>query len=227
MIIQSLKALSSDFVQIVFEDGTEETLAVDLISKYHLHCGADISPDRLSEMTLESESLRARDRALFLLSYRAHSAKELRDKLLHKGFSQSAVEQTISWMTERAYLDDSRFASELAFTYLRKGFGKRRVYSEMVRRGISRDIITLILADLDTDFDNRSSSDDECAASSDRRSVESGAALIRRGIDRYLEKHLKDPADRKETRKVKSALFRKGYSSQEISSALERFLESR
>ena len=118
MIVRSLKALSSDRIQILFDDGTESTLPTDLILRHNLHAGAEFPADFLQQLAMESESLRARDRGLSLLSYRMHSAKELRDKLLRKGFEASAVENAIAWLKDKAWLDDSRFASELAISYL-------------------------------------------------------------------------------------------------------------
>ncbi|MBO5544959.1 MAG: regulatory protein RecX [Oscillospiraceae bacterium] len=220
MIVRSLKALSSDRIQVLFDDGTESTLPTDLILRHNLHAGAEFPADFLQQLAMESESLRARDRGLSLLSYRMHSAKELRDKLLRKGFEASAVENAIAWLKDKAWLDDSRFASELAVSYLRKGFGKRRVFSELLRRGISRDLIAEVMDQLESE------SEEAAEVSPQAEGYGNTQVLIRRGTDRYLEKHLKNPEDRDEVRRVKSALFRKGYSSHDISLALERFQES-
>ena len=45
-------------------------------------------------------------------------------------------------------------------------------------------------------------------------------------LDRFLTARLKDPEDREQIRKVSAALFRRGYSWEEIRSALRRHTDN-
>ena len=52
----------------------------------------------------------ALDMAAKQLSYRALSAKMLRDKLLAKGHDEEAADYALAWLTERSMLNDELFA---------------------------------------------------------------------------------------------------------------------
>lgn len=89
---------------------------------------------------------------LRLLSYRDHSSKELVTKLVQKGhkreYSQSAVEK----LSEYGYVNDERYASYLASSLLeRKGMNSNAIRSELLRKGISREISDNVVESLDID----------------------------------------------------------------------------
>ena len=55
----------------------------------------------------------ALDMAAKQLSYRALSAKMLRDKLLAKGHDEEAADYALAWLTERSLLNDALLAKRL------------------------------------------------------------------------------------------------------------------
>ncbi len=81
----------------------------------------------------------ALDMAAKQLSYRALSAKMLRDKLLAKGHDEEAADYALAWLTERSLLNDMLFAESVVRGYTRKGYGAARIRQELTRRGIDRD----------------------------------------------------------------------------------------
>lgn len=81
----------------------------------------------------------ALDMAAKQLSYRALSAKMLRDKLLAKGHDEEAADYALAWLTERSMLNDELFAESVVRGYTRKGYGAARIRQELTRRGIDRD----------------------------------------------------------------------------------------
>ena len=72
----------------------------------------------------------ALDMAAKQLSYRALSAKMLRDKLLAKGHDEEAADYALAWLTERSMLNDELFAESVVRSYTdrpqRHGKGLRR-----------------------------------------------------------------------------------------------------
>ena len=140
-----------------------------------------------------------RDKALSLLSYRAHSRRELSDKLKRKlSCSEQDLNAVLDWLEEMGFLDDRSYAASVVRHCASKGYGAGRISSELSRRGISRDLWDEALTEMpDTD-----------------------AAL-----DRLLRTKLRNPDDREEVRRVSAFLARRGYSWDEIRRALERLNE--
>ena len=78
-----------------------------------------------------------RQTALNYLEHRMRTTKEMRARLLDKGFEESECEETIIWLKESRYLDDASYGCE----YLRYGFEKRRsinrIKIELKEKGLS------------------------------------------------------------------------------------------
>ena len=121
----------------------------------------------------------ALDMAAKQLSYRALSAKMLRDKLLAKGHDEEAADYAL------ALLNDMLFAESVVRGYTRKGYGAARIRQELTRRGIDRDTAEAAMQTFSPDeaqmlalLEKRLHGD-----VSDRKEVEKAvAALQRRGF---------------------------------------------
>ena len=137
----------------------------------------------------------ALDMAAKQLSYRALSAKMLRDKLLAKGHDEEAADYALAWLTERSLLNDALFAESVVRGYTRKGAA--RIRQELTRRGIDRDTAEAAM---------QTFSPDE-------------AQMLA-----LLEKRLRgDVSDRKEVEKAVAALQRRGFAWNDIKRALETY----
>jgi len=84
-----------------------------------------------------------------ILSRRAHSRHELRQKLFSKGFSHSEVEQALQYAAEHGYLDDADFARQVCAEALRAGHGRQWVLQRLRKCGLSQDLLQTAL---DTHF---------------------------------------------------------------------------
>lgn len=88
------------------------------------------------------------DAALNLISYRARSEREIKEKLLEREFSLDEIDKTVVWLKGLNYLNDEQFAKDLSSSRIRvKHWGPLKVSEELMSKGISRDIISLVLSD--------------------------------------------------------------------------------
>ncbi len=92
---------------------------------------------------------KAEKKAYRLLALRAHSEKELRDKLRKGGFAASVVAGVIEKCQEFGYLNDGNFARqrarELAVNRLA---GNRRIALDLIERGISEELCRRAISDV-------------------------------------------------------------------------------
>ncbi len=141
----------------------------------------------------------ALDAAAKQLSYRALSAKMLRDKLLDKGHDEESADYALAWLAERSLLDDAAFAESVVRSYARKGYGAARIRQELTRRGVSREDAETAMQTFSPD---------------------------RAQILALLDKRLRgDLSDRREIDKAVAALQRRGFSWGDIKGALEEYGE--
>lgn len=93
-----------------------------------------------------------KDKALRLLTFRAHSEFELRQKLKMAGSQTDDIEKVMEFLTEYKLIDDESYARHIANDYANiKKFGKKRIYSELINKGIDRELCDLVLLELDID----------------------------------------------------------------------------
>ena len=84
---------------------------------------------------------KARSYAFLLLKFRLRSEKELYTRLKNKKFDKEIVEQTIAFLKDKGFLDDTVFAKAWIESRLKKPFGLRRLSQELKAKGISGEII--------------------------------------------------------------------------------------
>ncbi|QSH41298.1 regulatory protein RecX [Lentisphaerota bacterium ZTH] len=89
------------------------------------------------------------DKALKLLGIRAHSAIELRNKLLKKDVSRQLVDEVIAECIRLNFIDDELFARDYAAELGWRGCGKYKIRANLRRKGISQDNIAKAMSDAD------------------------------------------------------------------------------
>ena len=187
----------------IYIDG-EYRLTVDEI--FWFSCGY-ISGDEIDEEELTAfeeaaGSRRAFNSALNSLDYRDHSEKEIRAKLMRKHGAEY-VDEAVEKLIELDLINDRRYAENYARElFEHKKFGKIRIKSELIAKGISSDIASETVNSLfeDEEPDN-----------------------IQRIVDIIEKKYYNRMNDEVGRKKVFSALQRMGYSFSDIREAMSEF----
>ena len=195
MQITDIHQTSPGRLTVTLAGGDEIKSTLGVVTDMRLYSGREMDPAAVSE--LKSASLRAlaRERALEYLSRRPMSCAELKKKLIEKGEDEDVAEYCVGWLSEHGLIDDESYAAAVARHYAAKGYGSGRVRTELSRRGIARELWDGALDAMPENVDK---------------------------LDRFISSRLHDPDDRDEVRRVSQALFRRGYSWDEIRRALER-----
>ena len=157
--------------------------------------GREIDDDELGEIIEKSNERRAKDKALWLISYRSHSKKELFDKL-RRDFDEDSAQKAVDRMQELGLINDGEFAK----AYARKlVYGKkmslRAAELELRRKGIDNITAEQVLSDLEYDAQTQ--------------------------IIEFISKKYRNIEDEKVRRRAVAALQRKGYGWDDIKQAIE------
>ena len=133
--------------------------------------------------------------ALRMLSARAMSARELYDKLLAKEYTQDEAQDAFERCLDARFLDDEQYAESLVRRYGSR-YGKRMLLQQLQQHGIDRETAQRVL-------DNWESPD----------------------ADEVLRRQLRGKTDEASLRRACAALYRRGFSGEQIRGATERFRE--
>ena len=162
--------------------------------------GIELTDEELHELILKSDLRRAKEKALWLISYRDHTCAELLNKL-KKDFSEEAAEAAVAKMLELRLINDEeiarRYASELHNV---KHLSAQSIKYKLIAKGIDKDTAEEITEELMID------------------PVEEITLLIEK-------KYANKLTDEKGKRRAFAALQRAGYHYGDIRVAMAPFLE--
>ena len=84
--------------------------------------------------------------ALRILGLRGHSSRQLRTKLLRRGYDGEVVDATMSRLVVSGLLNESQFAEQFVRSKLRRRNGSVRIARELEEAGVSRETTKLAIA---------------------------------------------------------------------------------
>lgn len=159
--------------------------------------GRDIDDEELHEIISLSNERRAKEKALWLISYRDHSKKELADKI-RRTCDEDSAQKAVDRLEELGLVNDEgfarRYAEQLIFS---KHMSKRGASYELSRKGIDKELAQEILEDIDVDENEE--------------------------IKAVLEKKYRNLDDEKTRRRAVAALQRLGYGWDSIRRAMDDY----
>ena len=156
-----------------------------------------ISDEDLKEMIELSNERRAKEKALWLISYRSHSKKELKDKI-RRTCDDTSAEKAVERMEELGLVNDEEYARQFARKLLlQKKMARRAAMLEMSRKGIDKETAEAALDEVDVDY--------------------------RENIRYIIEKKYRDIGDEKIKRRAVAALQRLGYGWDDIRAVLNEY----
>ena len=83
----------------------------------------------------------AYDKAISILALREHSSKELKDKLLAKGYKEEDIDSALKTLKEEGYLSDERYAEcFVRFALRKRAEGKSLVMMRLQEKGITKTL---------------------------------------------------------------------------------------
>ncbi len=142
------KIVKKDEKNVIIFFGNEEKLILsyEIFLKGGLRKNDEVSESRFSFLIEQNQIHFLKQKALHLLSRRLHSSYELKLKLKQKGYKAEFIEQVINELNSKGLLNDYEFASSFSEENIRnKSWGKKKVESELFKRGIDREIISRIV----------------------------------------------------------------------------------
>lgn len=90
--------------------------------------------------------------AVYLLSRRDHSERELRQKLKQKEYELDEIEQAVAKVQENSWQDDTRFCSLFIRQRARQGYGPLRIKQELRLKGIADWLVVQQLDEAELDW---------------------------------------------------------------------------
>jgi regulatory protein len=128
-------------VDIYVEGELAITLERSFAEERGINRGREVTLRELGVLEYEDSRRRCLASAVMLLSFRARSERELRDRLRRKGFAKAPVDEALQRLRELGYLDDAAYAASFAESQQAARPRSRRLLTmELRRKGIRPEV---------------------------------------------------------------------------------------
>ncbi len=162
--------------------------------------GDEISDEKLHELITRSDTKRAKDKAMWLISYRDHSKHELIEKV-SKYSSFDAAIKAVERLEELGLVNDENYARRYATDLLNlKRMSPKGAVRKLIEKGIDKELARDTVDSLECDVENN--------------------------IQTIIEKkYAHTLGEEKGKRRCVNALMRLGYSYSDIKSVLNNYID--
>lgn len=196
MTLREIKQTSPERFTLIFDDGTELKTTLGIITGRFIRSGMDFDEEAYNELVSASGLAMAKARALRIINARPMSREELRKRLIEKGETPENADACADWLCRMGLINDAEYAGSVVRHYAAKGYGSARIKQELRHHGVPREMWDEAMLQM----------------------PEQDAYL-----ERFIRSRLSEPGDRAQVKKVSDALFRRGYSWEQIKHALNEF----
>lgn len=178
-------------------------LHTNIVADKGLRKGLKLSEDECRELIREDVYYKAMKRCLDYIAYRPRTSQEIQKRLTALKVPDDVAQRIESRMDELGYVDDERFAMQWAASRQRsKGFGPRRLETELIQKGIPSALARKAVQE--------ACSDDEMASQ------------LRAQVAKARRKYRHEGDDRKRTQKMIGFLARRGFDISVIRDAIQQ-----
>jgi regulatory protein len=124
-------------------------VSLDTLTHFQISPGTKLTDKQLRELEHREKLVQLRDQAFRLLARRAHSRRELRDKLRQRNYEAIMIDQLLDDFSDRNYIDDAQFAKIFMEEELKLRYsGPALIRSKLLQKGILSDSIDTLLSEI-------------------------------------------------------------------------------
>lgn len=151
MLITALEPRRKSLCAVFIDGEFAMNLDMETILSARIDVGCELSDEELKELIDRSNEKRAKEKALWLISYRDHSKKELIDKIKRTADADSA-QKAADRLEELGLISDENFARRYARELIQtKHLSVSGAKYKLQQKGIDKELVQSVLDDLAPD----------------------------------------------------------------------------
>lgn len=128
------------------------SVSEDVLIKESLQKGLDIDDNKLSNIIQEDNFIKCRETAFRIIERSYKSEKELKERLLEKGYNNIEINRTIDYLKEYNFVDNEKLC-EMYIKSKIKTQGKKKIKYQLLHKGIDEETINNVLDNIDSEYE--------------------------------------------------------------------------
>ena len=208
MIVERIVSKDDEKATVFFDNGEKLILHKDVLYQSGLRKGDEVSSDRFCTLKNQETFYLIKQKAFQLLQRRIHTSRELYTKLRQKFSDDLLIKKCLTELQQKGFINDREFAvAFISEKQKSKKWSKAKLKSELIKRGVSNEIISEVL---NQTFDTE-------------KEIESAKELAEKKLSQIIKK---ENDKRKVFQKIMMYLQSKGYDYEMSSEVIKKILKS-
>ncbi len=126
--------------KLFVDEKYEGTFEVEILAKYKLKTGQELSRDELDKIKIANGDLACFDRGLGALEKSMKTEKMLYDYLIGKAYPEECIERAIEKLKDYGYIDDGVFAENFIRSYSHIK-GRKKLKYDLLGKGVAPEVV--------------------------------------------------------------------------------------
>ncbi len=147
---------NNDRVNIYVDEKFFIAIYKELVFSFNLKKGQEIDTNNLKAILEDEMYMKAKNKALNILSKSSQSEKQIRQKLSND-FEEHIIDRVIEFLEKYKFIDDEDLATRIVNTNINLNkYGKNKIKQNLYNKGIDKSIIEQTIDEIDSDkeFEN-------------------------------------------------------------------------
>lgn len=137
-------------VNIYIDNEYSFSLSNELVYKEGLKTNENIDLEKIKSIAKEDDYIKCKNAALKIVEKSYKSEKELKDKLLLKGYDNLTIDKTLNFLKEYNFLSDTNYVKMYVKDRSRLQ-GKKKIKYDLIKKGINDNLIEDEISNIDED----------------------------------------------------------------------------
>ena len=137
-------------VNIYIDNEYSFSLSTELVYKEGLKTNENIDLEKIKSIAKEDDYIKWKNAALKIVEKSYKSEKELKDKLLLKGYDNLTIDKTLNFLKEYNFLSDTNYVKMYVKDKSRLQ-GKKKIKYDLIKKGINDKLIEEEISNIDED----------------------------------------------------------------------------
>ncbi|WP_291653507.1 recombination regulator RecX [Clostridium sp.] len=135
-------------VNIYIDNEYSFSLSAELVYKEALKTNEKIDLEKIKSIAKEDDYIKCKNAALKIVEKSYKSEKELRNKLLLKGYDNLTIDKTLNFLKEYNFLSDTNYVKMYVKDRSRLQ-GKKKIKYDLIKKGINDNLIEEEISNID------------------------------------------------------------------------------
>lgn len=131
---------NKDRVNVYVDNEFNFACDLELIYLYNLKKDMQVDLDKIREVVLEDNYLKAKECALKTIEKTYKTESQIREKLLKKEYSINEIDRVIDFLKKYGFLDDYKYVKMFIHDNINK-IGKNKMKFDLLKKGIDENLI--------------------------------------------------------------------------------------